>query len=46
MKKILLAEDDPFLVDIYQKKLKDSGFEVEVAENGEKAIEVLKEKKF
>jgi DNA-binding response OmpR family regulator len=46
MKKILLVEDDPFLVDIYQKKLKDSGFEVDVAENGEKALEILKDKNF
>jgi DNA-binding response OmpR family regulator len=46
MKKILLVEDDPFLIDIYQKKLKDSGFKVEVAKDGEKALEVLKEKNF
>jgi DNA-binding response OmpR family regulator len=46
MKKILLVEDDPFLIEIYQKKLKDSGFEVEVAENGEKALEILKDKNF
>jgi DNA-binding response OmpR family regulator len=46
MKKILLVEDDPFLIDIYQKKLEDSGFEVEVAKDGEKALEILKEKNF
>jgi DNA-binding response OmpR family regulator len=46
MKKILLVEDDPFLIDIYQKKLKDSGFRVEVAKDGEKALEILKEKNF
>jgi DNA-binding response OmpR family regulator len=46
MKKILLVEDDPFLIDIYQKKLRDSGFEVEVAKDGEKALETLKEKNF
>jgi len=46
MKKILLVEDDQFLIDIYQKKLKDSGFEVEVAKDGEKALEILKEKEF
>jgi len=46
MKKILLVEDDPFLIDIYQKKLEDSGFKVEVANDGEKAIEILKEKNF
>ena len=46
MKKILLVEDNPFLIDIYQKKLKDSGFKVEVAKDGEKALEILKEKNF
>ena len=46
MKKILLVEDDPFLIDIYQKKLKDSGFKVEVAKDGEKALEILREKEF
>jgi DNA-binding response OmpR family regulator len=46
MKKILLVEDDPFLIDIYQKKLKDSGFKVEVAKDGERALEILKEKNF
>jgi DNA-binding response OmpR family regulator len=46
MKKILLVEDDPFLIDIYQKKLKDSGFKIEVAKDGEKALEILKEKNF
>jgi DNA-binding response OmpR family regulator len=34
------------LIDIYQKKLKDSGFKVEVAKDGEKALEILKEKNF
>ena len=42
-KKILLVEDDQFLIDIYTKKLKTSGFEVEVAETGTKAIAKAKE---
>jgi DNA-binding response OmpR family regulator len=46
MKKILLVEDDPFLIDIYQKKLRDSGFKVEVAKDGEMALVILKEKNF
>jgi DNA-binding response OmpR family regulator len=46
MKKILLVEDDPFLIDIYQKKLRDSGFKVEVAKDGERVLEILKEKNF
>ena len=38
MKKIFLIEDDPLLIDIYSTKLKQSGFEVAVAEQGEKAL--------
>lgn len=37
-KKILLIEDDPFLVDIYTAKLEHSGFEVETAVDGEQAL--------
>ena len=44
-KLILLIEDDPFLIDIYTKKIKNSGFEVQVAENGSTALKILKEKK-
>lgn len=46
MKKILFVEDDPFLIDIYTTKLKEEGFSVEVAENGEKCQRLLSEKKF
>jgi len=46
MKKILLVEDDPFLVDIYATKLKESGFSVEVATYGEFALKKVKEDKF
>lgn len=45
MKTILLVEDDPFLIDIYAKKLKEAGFKVEVAIDGEEALKKLKEKK-
>ncbi|MBM3257969.1 MAG: response regulator [Candidatus Nealsonbacteria bacterium] len=45
MKQILLVEDDPFLIDIYSTKLKDSGFSVEVASDGEQALEKVKAKK-
>ncbi|MDP2637400.1 MAG: response regulator [bacterium] len=41
--KILLIEDDPLLIDIYSTKLKESGFEVEVAENGEKGLAMLEQ---
>lgn len=44
-KSILLVEDDPFLIDIYAKKITKSGFKVQVAENGAKALKILKEKK-
>jgi len=46
MKKILIVEDDPFLIDIYTTKLKDSGFSVEVAKEGESALRKLTEEKF
>lgn len=45
MKTILLIEDDPFLVDIYTSKLKQSGFEVEAVEDGDSALNKIKEKK-
>ncbi|KKQ77238.1 MAG: Two component transcriptional regulator, winged helix family [Parcubacteria group bacterium GW2011_GWC1_38_6] len=43
MKKVLLVEDDPFLVDIYKNKLEESHYEVEAVGDGEKAIEKIKE---
>jgi DNA-binding response OmpR family regulator len=46
MKNILLIEDDPFLVDIYTTKLKESGFNIEVATDGEKGLRELSEKNF
>lgn len=42
-KKILLAEDDVFILDIYQEKLKNEGYEVVTAENGLKVLERLEE---
>ncbi|MBI2574009.1 MAG: response regulator [Candidatus Wildermuthbacteria bacterium] len=41
--KILLVEDDPLLIDIYTTKLNEAGFDVFVAEDGEK-VEKLIEK--
>jgi len=46
MKNILLVEDDPFLIDIYTTKLREAGFLVEVAEDGEKGLRKLREKNF
>ncbi|HUW71994.1 MAG TPA: response regulator [Candidatus Humimicrobiaceae bacterium] len=46
MKRILLIEDDPFLVDIYTTKFKESGFDIEVATDGEQGLRELSEKNF
>lgn len=46
MKKILIVEDDPFLIDIYTTKFKEAGFSVEVASNGEEGLRKLNEEKF
>jgi DNA-binding response OmpR family regulator len=45
-KKILLVEDDEFILNMYRLKLEMENFEVLVAENGEKAINFFKEKDF
>lgn len=42
---ILIAEDDPYYSKIYRHKFTKDGFNVEVAENGEKALEIVKRKK-
>lgn len=39
--KILVAEDDPFLVKVYQAKLVKEGFEVQLAHDGEEAEKIL-----
>jgi DNA-binding response OmpR family regulator len=39
---MLLAEDDIQLVDMYNRKFELEGFEVQIAEDGEKALEILK----
>ncbi len=41
MKKILLAEDDPFLVDLYTHKLSVENFAVTSALNGREALEKI-----
>lgn len=43
--KILLVEDDPFLLDMYSTKFKDVGFNVVVAQDGEMALVKAKEEK-
>ena len=41
--KILLVEDDPFLLDMYTTKFKDVGFNMVVAQDGELALIKAKE---
>lgn len=41
MKKILLVDDDPIIVQVYRGPLKNAGFEVEAAEDGLAAMRVL-----
>lgn len=45
MKKILLVEDDPFLVDIYKTKFEKEGFEVDVAQEGKGGMRKIEEVK-
>ena len=42
MKKILLIEDDPFLIDIYTTRLKEEGFKIDVARDGKTALDKIK----
>jgi len=45
MKRVLLAEDDPFLIDVYTTKLKEVGFKVDVAKDGQIALDFLQKNK-
>lgn len=38
MTKVLIVDDDAFLLDMYALKFKESGFEVYIAQNGEEAL--------
>lgn len=40
--KILIIDDDEFLVDMYSIKFREQGFEVEIAFSGNEAIEKIK----
>ncbi|MGC9031294.1 MAG: response regulator [Minisyncoccia bacterium] len=44
-KKILLIEDDPFLIDIYTKEFENSRIEIQVIRDGLEALKFLKENK-
>ncbi len=46
MKKILLVEDDRFLIDIYTTKLESEGYEVFSATDGRQALDLLDEEHF
>ncbi len=41
-KKILIVDDDEFLLDMYVLKFKESGFIVDIAQNGEEAIKKIR----
>lgn len=44
--KVLVVEDDPFLSDIYNTKLKQVGFDVELAMTGEECLQKLEANKY
>ncbi len=41
MKKILIVDDEESIRFLYQEELEEEGFEVEVAKNGEEALQKL-----
>ena len=41
--KVLIVDDDEFLLEMYALKFKESGFIIEVAKNGEEAVQKAKE---
>jgi two-component system, OmpR family, response regulator VicR len=45
-KKILLVEDDAFVLDLYKTVLTKAGYNLFVAEDGEKAVEVASKESF
>ena len=42
MKTILLAEDDPFILDIYFNQFKKEGYKVDIAKDGQMALEKIR----
>lgn len=42
-RKVLIIDDDEFLLEMYTLKFQEHGFGVEVARNGKKALEVIPE---
>ncbi len=45
MKKVLIVEDDKFLLSAYRVKLTKAGFEIKIATDGEEALKILREDK-
>lgn len=45
MKSILLVEDDPYITEIYAIKLKEFGYAVEIAVDGQECLKKIEEKK-
>lgn len=46
MKKVLLIEDDPYLIGVYLTKLESEGFFVEAAKDEENAFKIIQKDKF
>jgi len=46
IKKVLVVEDDPFLSDIYNTKLRQTGFDVDLALTGEECLQKLEANKY
>lgn len=44
-KRILIAEDDSFLVKMYKLELEGAGFEITAAANGKQALEAIEQQK-
>jgi DNA-binding response OmpR family regulator len=44
--KILIVDDDIFLLDMYALKFREAGFDVDVAAGGEEALEKIKNKDY
>ena len=42
-KKVLIVDDDEFLLEMYAVKFKESGFQVEIAKSGEAALNKMRE---
>lgn len=42
-KKVLIVDDDEFLLEMYGIKFKEDGFDIDIAKNGEEALEKAKD---